>query len=292
MKTIALKVISALDKQSRLFWVMTGSGLLCLVGATDYFTGFEVSFSLFYLIPIALVTWFTTAKLGMMFAVVSAVVWLIVDIMSGSVYSHQIIYLWNSVVRLSFFALTVFSLQLIKILEREKNFARVDYVTGVLNNRYFRDLAQREIDRFTRYRNPFTTAYIDLDNFKSINDSFGHVEGDKVLSAVAGCMQRNLRKTDIVARIGGDEFAIFLPDIGLSLAKAVISKMHHMLLEEMQKNNWPVTFSIGILSFTDAPSSVDEMLNMVDQLMYSVKKNGKNNISFATYPNQQVLTAI
>ena len=288
---MALKVISALDKQTKLFWVMTGSGLLCLVGVTDYLTGFEVSFSLFYLIPIALVTWFTTYKLGMVFAVASAIVWLIADIVSGAVYSHQIIYLWNSAVRLGFFALTVFSFELIKSLEREKSFARMDYVTGTLNARYFHALAQREIDRSSRYRYPFTIAYIDVDNFKMVNDSFGHVTGDKVLYAVADCMQRHLRKTDIVARVGGDEFAILLPEVELNLAKAVISKMHRMLLEEMQKNNWPVTFSMGVLSYTDAPSSVHEMLNMVDKLMYSVKNRGKDNITFASYPDRQGLAA-
>ena len=291
IKIMALKVISALNKQSRPFWVMTGAALLCLVGVADYLTGYEVSFSLFYVIPIALVTWFTTARLGMVFAVASAMVWLIADIVSGAVYSYQIIHLWNSVVRLGFFSLTVFSLELIKVLEREKTFARMDYVTGTLNTRYFHALAQREIDRSSRYRYPFTIAYIDVDEFKTVNDSFGHVTGDKVLYSVADCMQRHLRKTDIVARVGGDEFAILLPEVEASLAKAVISKMHRMLLEDMQKNDWPVTFSIGVLSFTDAPSSVNEMLNMVDKLMYSVKHKGKNNINFSSYPEQRALAA-
>jgi diguanylate cyclase (GGDEF)-like protein len=291
MKTIALKMIAAIEKQGKPFWVMVGFTLLCVVGAIDYLTGYEVSFSLFYLIPIALVTWFTTPKLGMMFAVASALVWLIADIVSGAVYSHQLIYLWNSAIRLGFFALTVFSVELVKTLEREKTFARMDYITGTLNTRYFHALAQREIDRSFRYKYPFTVVYIDIDDFKRVNDSFGHIAGDKVLYAVADCMQRHLRKTDIVARIGGDEFAVLLPEVGLSLAQAVISKMHRKLLEEMQKNNWPVTFSIGVLTFTDAPSSVNEMLNMVDRSMYSVKHKGKNNISFATHPGERAPVA-
>jgi diguanylate cyclase (GGDEF)-like protein len=290
-KIIALKMMAAIEKLGKPFWVMVGFTLLCVVGAIDYLTGFEVSFSLFYLIPIALVTWFTTPKLGMMFAVASAVVWLIADILSGAKYSHQIIYLWNSAIRLGFFALTVFSLELIKTLEREKTFARTDFVTGTLNTRYFHALAQREIDRSFRYQYPFTVAYIDIDDFKRVNDSFGHIAGDKVLHAVADCMQQHLRKTDIVARIGGDEFVILLPQVELNLAKAVISKMHRNLLEEMQKNNWRVTFSIGVLTFHDAPPSVDEMLNMADKIMYSVKYRGKNNISFATYPVQQARAA-
>ena len=291
IKTILPKIISGLETQNSSFWVIIGFALLCLVGITDYLTGYEVSFSLFYLIPIALVTWFINTNFGMMFAVASAIAWLIADVFSGAVYSHSVIYLWNSAIRLGFFVLTVFSLELIKTLKREKNIARIDYVTGLLSTRYFHDLAQREIDRSSRSGNPFTTAYIDLDNFKAVNDSLGHVAGDKVLYAVADCMQTHLRKTDIVARIGGDEFAIFLPEIGSALAKAVISKMHSKLLEEMQKNNWPVTFSIGVLTFTDAPSSVDEALQLVDQMMYSVKNKGKNNIVFSSHPNQQATAA-
>ena len=286
MKTIALKMNAALESQTRFFWVTVGIALLCLVGIIDYWTGFEISLSLFYLIPIALVTWFTGARLGMVFAISGAIVWLTADILSGAVHSSPFIYLWNSAIRLGFFALTVASLKLIKTLEQEKNIARIDYVTGLPNTRYFHDLAQREINRSFRSHNPFTTAYIDLDNFKAVNDSFGHVMGDKVLHAVADCMQRHLRKTDIVARIGGDEFAIFLPEIGSTLANAVISKMHNKLLEEMQNNNWPVTFSIGVLTFAKSPLSVSEALHLVDQMMYSVKNKGKNNITFATHPSQ------
>ncbi|HYA20654.1 MAG TPA: GGDEF domain-containing protein [Burkholderiales bacterium] len=286
MKGVALKMNAFLENQSRFFWVTIGIALLCLVGIIDYWTGFEVSLSLFYLIPIALVTWFAGARLGMVFAISGAIVWLMADILSGTAHSSPFIYLWNSAIRLGFFALTVASLKLIKTLEQEKNIARIDYVTGLPNRRYFHDLAQREINRSFRSHNPFTTAYIDLDNFKAVNDSYGHVMGDKVLRVVADCMQRHLRKTDIVARIGGDEFAIFLPEIGSTLANAVISKMHNKLLEEMQNNNWPVTFSIGVLTFVKSPLTVSEALHMVDQMMYSVKNKGKNNITFATHPSQ------
>jgi diguanylate cyclase (GGDEF)-like protein len=199
------------------------------------------------------------------------------------VYSHKVVYLWNTAIRLGFFLLTVLSLRLGKTLERERALARSDYVTGVVNARFFRDLAQREIDRSARYLHPFTIAYIDVDNFKAINDAFGHATGDKVLSAVADSMQQHLRKTDVVARVGGDEFVILLPEIGTEAAQAVISKMRQRLSEEMQDKSWPVTFSIGVLTFTAVPVSADEMLTMADKMMYTVKNSGKNNISYATH---------
>jgi len=88
----------------------------------------------------------------------------------------------------------------------------------------------------------------------------------------------------ILLRVGGDEFAILLPEAGAEAAQIVISKMQRMLLDEMWLNNWPVTFSIGVMTFTAPANSVDEVLSMADKLMYSVKTNGKNNICYATHP--------
>jgi diguanylate cyclase (GGDEF)-like protein len=278
-----MNVIAITEKVSRSLWITIGLALLCTVGLLDYLTGYQLSFALFYLFPIALVTWFTNGNVGVLTAFVSAGIWLTADILAGQVYSHKVIYLWNTAIRLGFFLLTVLSLRLGKILERERALARSDFVTGAVNARFFRDLAQREIDRSARYLYPFTIAYVDVDNFKAINDAFGHATGDKVLSAVADSMQQHLRKTDVVARVGGDEFVILLPEVGTEVAQAVISKMRHRLSEEMQDNSWPVTFSIGVLTFTAVPVSADEMLSMADKMMYTVKNSGKNNISYATH---------
>jgi len=275
-----MKAIAALEKLGQPFWIIGGLTLLCGVGILDYWTGYELSFSLFYLLPIALLTWFTSDKLGIIAAFASAGVWLAADILAGASYSRPAIYFWNTAIRLGFFLLTVFFLKLGKALEREKDLARTDYVTGAVNSRFFHTLAQRETDRSARYRYPFTIAYIDLDNFKTINDRLGHTTGDKVLSAVANTIQRNLRKTDVVARVGGDEFSILLPEVGLEAAQVVISKMHRGLLEEMRKNGWSVTFSIGVSTFTGAPRPVDEVISMADKAMCSVKNDGKNNIGY------------
>jgi diguanylate cyclase (GGDEF)-like protein len=278
-----MNLIATTEKVSKPLWLLAGLVLLCGIGILDYETGNELSFALFYLLPIALVTWFTSTKLGVAVALASAGVWLVADILAGEVYSHGMIYYWNTAIRLGFFLLTVLSLRLGKTLERERAVARSDYVTGAVNARFFRALAQREIDRSARHQHPLTIAYIDIDNFKAINDVFGHMTGDKVLSAVAGSMQQQLRKTDVVARVGGDEFAILLPEVGTDVAKAVISKMRQRLSEEMQDKSWPVTFSIGVLTFTAVPPSAEEMLNMADKMMYTVKNSGKNSISYATH---------
>ncbi|MFA4915140.1 MAG: GGDEF domain-containing protein [Syntrophales bacterium] len=105
-----------------------------------------------------------------------------------------------------------------------------------------------EIERSQRHKHPFTVTYFDLDNFKTVNDRFGHSMGDNVLCTVVRYAKTHLRKMDIVARLGGDEFAFLLPETDQVQARVAISKIQISLLDEMYRNDWPVTFSIGVLT--------------------------------------------
>src|SRR5438552_5852304 len=116
-----------------------GLALVCMVGYVDYVTGYEIAFSLFYLVPIVLVSWCTGWRLGAVTAVVCVEVWLMTDRLSGVVYSNQFIPVWNTLIRLTFFLITVLSLIQKKALDLERSFARTDYCTGALNLRFFRD---------------------------------------------------------------------------------------------------------------------------------------------------------
>jgi diguanylate cyclase (GGDEF)-like protein len=281
-----MKAITSVEKLSKPVWIMGGLGLLCGVGLLDYLTGPELSFSLFYLFPIAMLSWATNARTGVAISFISACIWFAVDVLSGTRYSSPTIYFWNAAIRFGFFLLVVLLVQIEKTLELEKRNARTDYLTGVINSRFFNELIQMEIDRSNRYQHPLTIAFIDVDNFKSINDQFGHLTGDKVLETVAKSMQQHLRKTDVVARVGGDEFAILLPEADMDVAQIAISKMQQGLLNEMRVNHWAITFSIGVMTFNTPAQSADEMLNLTDKLMYSVKKQGKNNVSYAADSDQ------
>ena len=264
---------------------MGGVVLLCMVGFLDYFTGNELSFSFFYLIPIAILSWATKTKIGIAISFLSAGVWLIADVLSGAQCSSPVIFFWNTMIRFGFFLLMVFLIRVGKALEFEKEISRTDFLTGAVNSRFFNELMQMEIDRSKRYQHPLTVAFIDVDDFKAVNDQFGHLMGDKVLETVAMAMRDCLRKTDIVARVGGDEFAILLPETGADVAQTVIPNMQCELLNEMSVNHWRVTFSMGVVTFIFPPNSADEAMNMSDELMYSVKNSGKNNISYMTYPS-------
>lgn len=258
---------------------------MLVVGALDYVTGNEVSFSIFYVIPIIMLVMATNEQMGVVISVISATIWMLVEYASGANYSSVFVYIWNTIVRLVFFLLTVLLVKYGKALERERLFSRTDFLTGAFTGRYFYELAQMEIDRSIRYQHPLTIVYIDVDNFKAINDQFGHSAGDKVLTAIVACIKQHLRKTDMVARVGGDEFVVLFPELDEMNARMVIPKLQRTLLQETQQGHWSVTCSIGALTFISPPASVDEMLSLADQAMYSVKNNGKNAILFDVYPS-------
>ncbi len=274
------KIILHLEKASKPFWITLGVILLFLVALLDFSTGVELSFSIFYLIPIFLFTWTINGNIGIAVACISAGIWLTIEVISGPQYLNSFIYFWNAIIRLGFFLLPVL---LVRNLEQEKKHARTDFLTGALNTRSFHYMAQREIDRSSRYQHPFTVAFIDIDNFKTINDTFGHTFGDTVLRSISQNIQRNLRKTDIIARVGGDEFAILLPETDEETARAVIAKIQHKLMEEMLENQWSITYSIGVITLNDPKLTVDEILGFADKMMYAVKNHGKNDIKYATF---------
>lgn len=255
-----------------------------VIGVIDFLTGYELGFSVFYVLPISLITWLKGRWLGLLAAFVSAFVWFIADIATGHPYSHALILIWNTFIRFAFFVITTVLLSALRSsLQRESELARIDHLTGAVNSRFFHELAQMEVDRLQRYKHPLSLAYIDLDNFKIINDRFGHASGDQVLRAVASAIRKDMRKTDILARLGGDEFALLLPETNQNSARATLNKIHVDLQMEMRRNNLPITFSIGVLTCKVAPLSTEDLLKIADELMYSVKRDGKNAIRFSIY---------
>jgi diguanylate cyclase (GGDEF)-like protein len=272
------------EKRSKLFWGIVGVILVILFGLLDFLTGFEISISLFYIIPISLVSWYVGGKFGLFTSAASAIAWFVADYSSGLVYSNPIIYVWNVLFRLGFFFVVVRLLSALrKAYHTNQELARLDYVTGAASARYFYELAKTEIRRSERYKRPFTFIYIDMDNFKLINDRLGHTTGDRVLRTVTDSIQRQIRPSDILGRLGGDEFGLLLPETAEVDAKKVIDRLHTSLVNEMLKNGWMVTFSIGVVTYCQVPRSVDDMVKLADSAMYRVKNNGKNGVSYQTY---------
>ena len=258
-----------------------GFALVLIVGILNHVAGPELSSPGLYFLPVLVVTWLTERWIGFVLSIVGVLTWLIVDLTSGSAYSSSDIPYWNGVKRLgSFLILTIIVSMLKNTLVREKEISRIDFLTGIPNRRYFMELVDMEINRVRRYGHPFTVVCIDLDNFKTVNDCFGHSTGDILLRLVAGILQQNVRATDTVARLGGDEFAILFPETGRNVAEVILQKVQKINLDIMRRHGWPVTLSIGVVTFKSPPSTVDEVLRISDRLMYTAKDNGKNRIRY------------
>jgi diguanylate cyclase (GGDEF)-like protein len=281
-------VMEYLSKLPQLLLISVGTVILILVGILSHKTGPQLSLTIFYMIPIALVTWFSERWLGFIFSILGALTWLIADLTSGATYFPSDIPYWNGVIRLSSLFILSFILSTLKnTLRQEKEYSRIDFLTGIRNRRYFIELLQMEINRARRYDRAFTVVCIDLDNFKTVNDCFGHSTGDILLRLVARTLQQNIRVTDTVARLGGDEFAILLPETGRNVAETILQKVQKINLDIMQRHGWPVTLSIGVATFTSPPSTVDETLRISDQLMYTAKNNGKNSIQYEVFGTRE-----
>jgi diguanylate cyclase (GGDEF)-like protein len=266
-----------------LLWLFI-CGLLTIIGAVDYFTGPEVSIGFFYLAPIAIAAWYIGRDAGLGVSLVSAAIWFVVNGPAIPVREFSfIVLLWDAGVRLVFFVVIAALLSVLhQAIDRERALARTDYLTGVKNDRSFYEQADIELRRARRHRRPMSIAYIDVDDFKELNDCFGHSEGDSALRAIGAALLRRLRATDVVGRMGGDEFAILMPEAGKGKASKIVKRLHELLMAEFRVNRWPITLSIGVLTCTTAPSDITRLMKEVDALMYEVKRSGKNHIKYKT----------
>lgn len=152
-----------------------------------------------------------------------------------------------------------------------------------MNGRWFGEAAQAIFHIAARYGRPTVIGYIDLDNFKSVNDTLGHTEGDHVLRTIASILLKSVRSADLVGRLGGDEFVVLLPETTYTGAVTTFENLRKRLLKETGEHMWPIGFSIGVAVFLTPPSSIDEAIKAADALMYRVKNGGKNNMLVEEY---------
>jgi diguanylate cyclase (GGDEF)-like protein len=273
------KTVDLFSSRSSVTVISVSLFLLVLLGWIDYLTG-DYSLIVFYLIPVSLVAWFVNRPSGMLFCLLALAARFVAnEAQTNFAFQSTSLHYWNECIELLF--LLIMSLlfsALRKILDSEKTLASCDPLTGALNRRAFFDIAEYELNRSQRYEHAITIAYIDLDNFKDINDRLGHAVGDNLLITVTRTIAANIRSTDILSRIGGDEFVILLPETPADAAAAFLEKIQCQLDQAMSDKSWPVTFSIGAVSYPKAPPGVEEVIKKADMLMYEVKRSGKNRL--------------
>jgi diguanylate cyclase (GGDEF)-like protein len=265
--------------------------MLLAAAALDYITSYDVSLAALYLFAILTVSWNRGIVWGMIFVVLSIGCQIGMGLAQGHPYS-QVSYFYQSQANLFFeYCVAVFlTSQLRSLFERERQTARIDLLTGVKNRQGFHEVLESEISRHLRNGASFCLAYVDCDNFKSVNDRFGHGEGDRLLEAVGHVTAASVRRSDTVGRLGGDEFAILFPETNQAEALAIEAKLREAL-ETITRPRpwWAVTFSIGIATFKSMPSSADAAMGYVDQLMYRAKRSGKSHTISAVFDDAAIV---
>ena len=190
--------------------------------------------------------------------------------------------IWNCITRFGTLFLIASLISRLHVgLLRERRLARTDSLTGAANARTFYEVAGNETGRASRTSQPLTLAYLDLDNFKKLNDTFGHAAGDQALVQVVDTIRLNIRGSDLLARLGGDEFALLLPDTGTDGAVGLLARLQGLVAHAMADRGWPVTVSIGAVTFLCPEWDVDLMIRRVDTLLYQAKSKGKSRLEHA-----------
>lgn len=272
-------MVSWLARLPKAYAVLLTILAIALVGEVDFLSGVELRIYPLYYLPIAFAAWYlgrpwTVAAVGL-----SAVAWVASNYLAGLHFSAPGIWLFNTVMLItSFLTVGVLLAQLKESLTHEKQLSRLDPLTSLMNARAFHEEAARVLSVSRRKKRPVTIAYIDLDDFKGVNDIYGHHEGDAMLRQVASAISKSTRISDLAARMGGDEFVLLLPETGRKEAELSLERLSSRLSGVLESSPHPVTASIGAVVYAVISDPVDGMIRAADRRMYMAKAAGKNRI--------------
>ncbi len=266
-----------------------GLALVVAVGVADLLIGSALSLLVPYAAAVALLGWLGPPRTAYTIAALSAVLLAAVSILAGGT-AAPLVVLWNG---LSALGLFLFVAWLTTTLERrvreEAHFAATDALTDLPNRGSFIARLDAELARASRYGRAFTLVYVDLDHFKAVNDLEGHDVGDELLRQVADALRSSTRQTDFLGRLGGDEFAALLAETTFGPARSVLEKLKENLDGAMAIAGWPVTFSIGVVTFEAPVETSRDALRVADGAMYAVKRSGRNGVRHLVWDGDMAL---
>lgn len=253
------------------------------IAVVDALTGYEISVSLFYLAPVAFAAWYAGNRASLVVAALSCVSWFAADLAAGNQYSSWTLPVWNALVRLGFFVVNGSLVAILrKALLNQQVLARTDALTGIFSRRAFQERLEHDLQIARRNQTPLTLALLDIDNFKTLNDTHGHASGDQALASMGAVLKNVTRSVDTVARLGGDEFVMVLPDTDRAGATEVVSKLRNDLQVALDNVALGLACSIGVFTFATPPDSVEAAVRAADALMYDAKRQGKNIVAYGS----------
>lgn len=266
-----------------LAWLVSLLVLLAL-GLVRLATGAEFEFAFLGLLPVLLMAWVAGRTSGLIVAVLATATWVVGDMFSQRVYSASWIPWANGITRFATYAIVVALVdQARSVLTHTEERSIKDPLTGLINRRALLEFGAREVDRSRRSGRPMAVVFIDLDNFKLLNDHFGHAHGDAALCTTSHALRAATRAGDVVARWGGDEFVLLLPDVDRVRATQASHRLSTALRSALQA--FPgVTASVGMAWFEAADRPFDVMLQSADAVMYVAKQSGKDAVRVMAFP--------
>jgi diguanylate cyclase (GGDEF)-like protein len=235
-------------------------------------TGAEFAFASLALLPVMLIAWVAGRNAGVGMALLACAAWVIGDIASAKHAWTSWVPWTNGAIRLVTYSLVAILAAKVHdqfVIEHER--AARDELTGLANRRHFIEAANIEIQRSRRYAHPLAVVCLDLDHFKQLNDNHGHALGDEALRATATALHGMARSSDLVARMGGDEFVILLPEVDRSAATEVAQRLSAAVNAALAR--FPgVSASVGAAWFGDRALTLAAMLGAADAAMYRAKQ--------------------
>ena len=265
--------------------VVVAAATWVAIFALDWLTGADVSISTAYLLPILLLAWNRDSAWAAGCVLLSIAAQLVLGFAHGFPHAHVAGFAFSLANRLLTYVVALVLMRQLRIVhDKVIQAARMDELTEVLNRRALREVLVRELARHARTGRALCVAYVDCDAFKSVNDRGGHAEGDRLLRTIARTLVREVRASDLVARIGGDEFIVVFPETHGDSLVGTVEKLREALNAACAALGWPVTSSIGLGTFTAMPESPEALLARIDALMYRAKSEGRNRAVHATFP--------
>jgi diguanylate cyclase (GGDEF)-like protein len=271
------------DPERRVAWVIVCVLLMAAIVYVDFLLGRGANLFILQIIPVVLATWKLGRAVGVAFAIAGPLLTLPTELTwAAGIGVYTLVF--NELLRIAVFVMIAIGLAQIRIQGEElARLSMTDPLTALGNRRAFIKRGVETVARARRTPQPITLIFIDLDNFKQVNDRHGHDTGDTVLQTVANAIRGALRDTDHAARLGGDEFAIILYNAGAAGARHVAEKIRERIALALAQTELGVTASIGVATFNQPPENFDAALSAADMLMYEVKSDRKNDVAYRVY---------
>jgi len=270
--------VAARAELRRALRLLAAVGLMVLVYELNLRTSPEFRLGILYIVPVLLVAWHDGLGWGIGLAGATSLLRFVVGIDQMPPDTPMAARILNELAYLAVVGVAIAGLSQLRRTQAQLHLlATHDPLTNVLNARAFSNELSQELGRNRRYGRPLALIYLDLDDFKTVNDAHGHATGDAVLRLVADAMRSAVRQADIVGRLGGDEFAVLMPETEGTVARAAATRLASGI-RTVFRGTPSVTASIGVVSVTGTEAGTDELLRKADQAMYEAKRGGKDRV--------------